>query len=1597
MKNSSGAATTTVKVSLNESQLDKLMLTTADGGTGFTSTSRTCSSGGCDAAKDVSGSNANGISAYNYGGSNTITIKPNTDYYCVSHVEIYLTLAKRQGIIRLDKTELDFGKQKQGLESIPHTVTVYNDGNKDITVSSVTLSTSTPFTIVTPSNPSAGFTVPAGGNYTVEVTFTPSSLDPAAVTLSIQSDASNASNGSTTVQLKGRGVDFANYVTTEESQPLDFGEQLLNISSSTKKVVVYNAGSSTLKVQSILITGPFEFAPGQPTVFDLAPGTSQDVLVSFRPTVAGAKTGTLTINTNADPSTDKPSVVINLKGTGVNPTLAVSQPGLVFGDQLWDGVTSATQKVTLSNSGSGTLVVNVPATISGKPFTITPNGRFEIRNDDDPLRPPKELTVTFTPTALGAQSATLGFTDDKGTAYTKNVSLTGRGVSAFSIDVDDPLEFGSVQMGINSDKVVNFKNLSSASISLSSLATTGLPFTITSPTATTITLGAKGTSSATVPVTVRFKPDSAVGFTGALNWTAPATNALSPTKLNLHGTGVAVLGEFRSSQDSYATVIDSGGILNFDGVRLNTTGEIAMRLTNTGPVALTFKTGDITVADVETPSLASRWFFYRGPPSGTIAPGQYLEFVLSFAPTTEKEYYNGTFTFKSSATNSPMVLNLQGFRAYSHLSVSPTALGFGDVPVSTQSAPKQVTISNQGTATVMLQEPAVGGPFHIIYPAGAKAPFPIKQGSPFTFEVVFDPYREATETGTITISDPDGEVKTLTVDLGGRGTVAKLSILPASFAFNSQRVNVTSGVQAVTLKNEGNAPLYISQLFSSDDSVFKVEAPAVFRTDYGQDGGVTLDGGLTINPGQGEVVKVSFTPKTLGDVTGTLFIQSSSVTAWTNPPMTGRGVAGQISVKPSNVNFGEVAVDGTATAQQQVFIQNMGEASLTINGISPPADRSFSVSGLSLDGGTLTLGTGAEWPVTVTFKPAQRGSFFTSTVIQSDSFTQPMLPLPLSGTGVAAAVVLVPDTILFGQANVGTTTTQVLGINNPGEKTLVVSGIAFTDVEGSDAGVGLDFKTSMSSSQQTVDAGATLTVPIEFMPRQVGPREARAIIYSNARAADGGYAVAQLVGEGTVPGLELKPGSLNFGDVLMGSPAEATLQITNTGNGPLVVKSVTLGGPDMGSFTVTAPPGAQTLARGASMSVIVTLTPSEERTFLANLLVATDNVDAPSVTVRLRGTGVRHQVSAEPSPLNFGNQLVNASSNWHTLTITNNRNEVVSIRSITTEGPFERDPALTLPRDLQGKPADGQDGGTATGSNKLDVRVRVKPLSEGAVSGKLRITFTDQALQPLEVDLQGTGVSSVLSITPSELDFGGVRAGGEALPLKFTINNLTDDEIVLAKPAVLSSSGELFNYDWASLESRGWRLGAGERYPVTVSYKPKTETSSNTVLSFGTTTPAWLGKAGLELKGRAVKRLLRVDPESLDFGKMDVSNPVPPKEVTVTNLSARPQQVVVKLKNEGSPFVLDVKALADPLPPGATATFTVGFSPEDVGLKEDEVRISLQDDPVADGVIPVTGYGLKREWSGGAGYSCNSTEAGSAGMLMLLAMVGLGSRRRRRE
>jgi subtilisin family serine protease len=130
--------------------------------------------------------------------------------------------------------------------------------------------------------------------------------------------------------------------------------------SQTRNLAVTNAGTDLLSVSSITVDSP-DFTVSLSSL-SLAPGASQVVEVTFRPSVVGARTGTLTVASN-DP--DEGSLRVALSGEGlVPPDIGVSPASL--SENLFSGETS-TKVLTVSNTGGSALdfLVNVRAEVAG--------------------------------------------------------------------------------------------------------------------------------------------------------------------------------------------------------------------------------------------------------------------------------------------------------------------------------------------------------------------------------------------------------------------------------------------------------------------------------------------------------------------------------------------------------------------------------------------------------------------------------------------------------------------------------------------------------------------------------------------------------------------------------------------------------------------------------------------------------------------------------------------------------------------------------------------------------------------------------------------------------------------------------------------------------------------------------------------------------------------------------------------------------------------------------------------------------------------------------------------------------------------------------
>jgi MYXO-CTERM domain-containing protein len=1454
---------------------------------------------------------------------------------------------------------ITFAAQRVRTTSDPQTVTVSNPGSAQLNVSAVAI-TSGPYEVLRTDGGSyqdGGFQVePDGGTHTLSVRFRPTAEGNQPGTLAVTSDDPQRP----TVNLALSGTGMKPTIVLSPDAGLTFAAQRENTISDAQTAMVSNPGSETLRVSRVETSGPFAVLPT--TGFDLAPGGSQPLSVTFAPLGQGPLLGTLSVFSN-DP--DRPTATVSLSGSGVKPTLKVTpntstSAPLDFSEQRVN-TSSVAQDVTLSNEGSGPITINTVTVSAASPFSVNTNGPVPIQLASGQSR---VLKVTFSPTSEGVLAGSLTLTTDYQPTPSVTVYLSGQGVKPTVQASPMSIDFGSQTVGTGSDpKILTVRNTGSGTLKITDIQVSG-PFRLDS----TLPFNLLNAGSSE-PLEVTFHPIEQNSVNGSITF---KTNdpTQSTVTINLAGDGEVLLHV-------------STNAIDFGDVPAKTFAERDVTFTNRGTFAITLNS---------VSSSSSRFSLEDFAPVILTPVNPSKTFKARFTPGTTGAF-EGIITVVSTADNSPHSISLlgKGTEARMQLTVDGgtplTSLDFGSVEVNST---KQATVrlTNTGGAPLDMTGASVAnrlsdGGTAFTYLGSSSYQNIAPDGGFVDFQVAFAPTANVPYSAVLVLTAPNAVNSPLELPLGGSGTSARIGLSATNLQFGNQRAGYPS-TRPLFIKNEGTAPLRIVGL-SFTRSDYSISSPKPLPSPQNP---LVVDVRDTVG------VDVVLTPTVTGAVNDSLTISSNAIATdgGTSVTLTGNGIDGFMVVNPIEIIFDGGVEVGASSTPRPVRVTNDGGYPLVLNSatIQNPAEQnSFFISGFPSG---FELQPGASQEFFVTFTPAVNGYQSGTLAIASDSFLNPSRSVTVSGTGVGAEVELLRSSIGFGKANVGTPTSQMLSIRNKGVRTLEIYDIAFEKKTGLDGGtsstpaMALDFSVERSADggslfPMLVDAGSFTSVPLRFAPTAVGARLAQGSISANAKNVK-----FDVDGEGTAPDLVVTPPELIIDGVLVGTDsAPKSVTITNRGSGSISLKSIQLSGAALSAFTKTHSQTPIRLDPNLSAVVVMTFKPTEEQPVASvQLLVEPDAPGVPSIQVPVLGVGVRQPVSVE-SELDFGQQLVENTSLARTLNITNNTDARVTLSDIRVLGAAadsiqftpER---LSLPIIMaKGVP--------------VPLKVTFRPRVLADVNAVLQLSFAELNA-PLEVALKGKGIPAVLSINPSSVKFDGVRAETGVREEPITFLNLSSDPITLAPPEVKLRNGEHFTFDFGSLE--GQQLMPGVPIIKRVKYQPTKEGFSETVLGFTTTVPLVPKGVDLQFIGTAVRSILGADVTSLDFGRVEKRVEPPVKTITVTNKSDQLQRVLVSLTTtEETPFSVDGSGLAESIPPGKTATFSVKFKPVKAGEVENMVRVSLQGVTTPELEIPVKGYGQILTGSG-SGCTCGSTEAGSAALMALLALVGVSSRRRRR-
>jgi hypothetical protein len=298
---------------------------------------------------------------------------------------------------------------------------------------------------------------------------------------------------------------------------------------------------------------------------------------------------------------------------------------------------------------------------------------------------------------------------------------------------------------------------------------------------------------------------------------------------------------------------------------------------------------------------------------------------------------------------------------------------------------------------------------------------------------------------------------------------SSVTLAPSTLAFGNQIQETTSAPKTAALKNILTAPLTITSIAVTGN--------------FTQTGGTCPLSPAKLARGATCTILISFTPATLGALSGKLTVTDSASNSPQTANLTGNGIP-PVTLSPTSLSFGRLPVGETSPAMTVTFTNNQNVA---VNFNSILASGDFAVAGNTCGS---SIGALASCTVGVTFKPSATGGR-EGILAFSDSAARRPQTVTLTGIGLAPALLSIAVTPANSTVFVGGTlllTATGTYSNNATQNlsatvtwTTSPTGIASIGASGLAAGLTVG-STTVTAALGAVSGSTTLTAAQLFVP-----------------------------------------------------------------------------------------------------------------------------------------------------------------------------------------------------------------------------------------------------------------------------------------------------------------------------------------------------------------------------------------------------------------------------------------------------------------------------------------------------------------------------------
>jgi hypothetical protein len=319
-------------------------------------------------------------------------------------------------------------------------------------------------------------------------------------------------------------------------------------------------------------------------------------------------------------------------------------------------------------------------------------------------------------------------------------------------------------------------------------------------------------------------------------------------------------------------------------------------------------------------------------------------------------------------------------------------------------------------------------------------------------------------------------------------------------------------------------------------------------------------------------------------------------------------------------------------------------------------------------------------------------------------------------------------------------------------------------------------------------------------------------------------------------------------------------------------------------------------------------------------------------------------VQLTPQIIPYGAQPLGVPSPSQTVTVTNNSGSAVTFSSIATTGNYQVNTTGTSC--FTSVPL------SAGASCAIAVSFTPNAAGDGGANAGTLVLTDNAAGSPQVALLKGTGVTSVVALTPASLSFNSQFVGTTSAPQTVTLVNSGSATLNITSVAVTAGAG------FAQTNNCGTSVAAGSSCTISVSFTPTGSGTASGTLSVTDNTTGSPQTVGLT--GTGVSPTASLSATTVNFGSLLVgTGSTTPQKITLTN-TGNANLSITSLSISGSnasEFTINpANPCGSTVAQGSSCTIQINFKPVASNPPTRSATLSITDNaPNSPQTVALTG------------------------------------------